>query len=146
MNDKLDFVHDVPKYIIDKYHSYYWLAVVGSREYNDYSFVSKNLDYLIGALLRGKVISSKDELIIVSGGARGVDSLAKRYAKDNRLTNINILADWDSFDKIAGFLRNKNIIKYSNRVIAFLFNSSPGTKDSIAHAKRMKKVCHTIKI
>jgi predicted Rossmann fold nucleotide-binding protein DprA/Smf involved in DNA uptake len=52
------------------------IAVIGSRDFNDYDFLSESLKFL----------SSNDT--IISGGARGADSLAERYAKENQINFV----------------------------------------------------------
>ena len=48
------------------------VAIIGSRTFNDY-------DFMVGSLENHKI----DIKMIISGGARGADSLAERYAKEN---------------------------------------------------------------
>ena len=74
---------------------------------------------------------------IISGGARGADSLAERYAKENNIEFVCFPADWKTHGKVAGFIRNKDIVKASDRVIAFYDGKSSGTKDTLAAAKRL---------
>ena len=104
-----------------------------------------NLDYLINSLIKVG-LTTKDKLIILSGGAKGVDRLAAQYASDSNILNINILPNWNLLGKKAGFVRNENIIKYSHRIIAFQSNNSPGTQNGINHAIRMKKKLNIVKI
>jgi len=72
------------------------LAVVGSRTFNDYAF-------MCGVLGRFEIRE------IVSGGARGADALAERYARGRGLPVRVFPADWDTHGNSAGFLRNVNL-------------------------------------
>lgn len=47
------------------------IAIVGSRDFTDYEFFKTKVEYLLQNI--------KEEIIIVSGGAKGVDSLANQY-------------------------------------------------------------------
>ena len=76
---------------------------------------------------------------IVSGGAKGADSLSERYAKENNIPTEIYLAQWDLFGKKAGFLRNTTIIENSELVVAFWDSRSKGTRDSIGKANKLKK-------
>ena len=103
------------------------IAVIGSRDFNDYVFLSESLKFL----------SSADT--IISGGARGADSLAERYAKENQINFVVFPADWDKFGKSAGYRRNVDIITECDSVIAFWDGKSRGTKHSIDIAKKQNK-------
>ena len=141
----MNFVSDIPSDIIEKYKDYYILAVIGSRSIIDKELIRVNLDYLINSLIKVG-LTTKDKLIILSGGAKGVDRLAAQYASDSNILNINILPNWNLLGEKAGFVRNENIIKYSHRIIAFQSNNSPGTQNGINHAIRMKKKLNIVNI
>ena len=81
-------------------------GVVGSRSFNDYSLLKIVLD------------NNRPD-IIVSGGASGTDSMARRYAQENSIKLVEHLPDYDKFGKGAPLLRNKSIVKDSDHVIAF---------------------------
>jgi predicted Rossmann-fold nucleotide-binding protein len=81
----------------------------------------------------------KKENIIVSGGARGVDSTAEKAAKENGLEVISFLPDWDKNGKSAGFLRNIQIIEEADSVVAFWDGVSLGTLHLITEATKRNK-------
>lgn len=100
-------------------------AVIGSRDFTDYKKVCEVLDkYPISE--------------IISGGSRGADSLAAKYAKEKGITLTEFIPDW-SIGKFAGHIRNQYIIDHCDVVIAFWDMKSTGTKDSINKAKRANK-------
>lgn len=108
------------------------IAVVGSRTFSKYALLKQTLDeYGIET--------------IVSGGARGADSLAARYAKENSIRLIELKPDWQGKGKSAGFQRNGNIVDESDGVIAFWDGVSCGTFDTIQKAKRVGKLIKVIK-
>jgi len=98
------------------------LAVVGSRSFNDYEFLKKILQF-------------HPCKKIISGGARGADTLADRYATENNITMQEFLPNWNVYGKSAGFLRNKQIVESCDELVAFFDGESPGTKYSITLAK-----------
>ena len=106
------------------------LAIVGSRDFNDYEFLKKKVDEL-------RKQYDIDE--IVSGGARGADSLAERYANEHNLKLKIFPADWKKYGKSAGYIRNKQIWEYADIGIAFWDGKSPGTKHSIKLSDKLNK-------
>jgi GH18 family chitinase len=109
------------------------VAVVGSRTFTDYDLLCKTLD---------GVVSDGDE--IVSGGAFGADKLAEQYAKSRNLNTIIYYPDWDTYGKSAGYLRNQQIVKDCDVLVAFWLNNSRGTKHSIDLARKAGKEVHII--
>lgn len=102
------------------------VAVVGSRTFNDYLLLLNTLDSI--------PIDS-----IVSGGARGADSLAKKYAEASGLLIVEYLPEWDKYGRRAGFIRNVQIVDNSDLVIAFWDGISKGTGHSIDYARKIGK-------
>ena len=103
------------------------LAIVGSRSFFDYQLLVETLQDL--------EISE-----IVSGGARGADSLAEKYAREKGIPVKVFKPDWNGLGKAAGFIRNKSIIDYADKVIAFWDGQSHGTKHSIDLAMKQDKL------
>jgi hypothetical protein len=103
------------------------LAIVGSRTFNDYEMVKTAL---------------KDLAIteIVSGGAKGADTLAEQYAAENNIPVKVFKPDWAKYGRGAGPVRNKQIVEYADKVIAFWDGESRGTKSSIDLAEKQGKL------
>lgn len=107
------------------------LAIVGSREICDQEVLLKALK-LIPSL--GSVTE------IVSGGAKGVDSLARKFAQDNNLKLTEFLPDYERYGRGAPLQRNTEIIEYADIVLAIpVKGGSNGTRDSIKKAQSMGK-------
>ena len=77
---------------------------------------------------------------IVSGGARGVDSWAEEWARENGVPVNVIRPDWHRYGKAAGMLRNTQIIQQANAVLACWDGESRGTLDGIRKARRARKM------
>ena len=73
------------------------------------------------------------------GGADGADSLGERYANENNIETLIFLPDWKKHGKMAGFIRNTDIIENAELVVAFWDKTSKGTKDSIDKATKLGK-------
>ena len=102
------------------------VAVVGSRGFSDYKLLSETLDKI-------KIT------LIISGSAKGADTLGEQYAKDNGIETKIFKPDWEKHGKAAGMLRNTDIINEAELVVAFWDGSSKGTLDSINKAKKNKQ-------
>jgi len=107
------------------------VAFVGSRDYPDMDEV------------RGMVQAYKD-CEVVSGGARGVDSVAVEEATRLGCPTKVFPADWDTHGKRAGAVRNQQIVDYSDMVVAFWDGKSKGTVITVDMARRAGKDCVVI--
>lgn len=72
----------------------------------------------------------------MSGRAKGVDTLGEQYAKENNLLIAKFPADWDTYGKKAGYLRNVQMAEYAEACICIWDGVSPGTKHMIDIAKK----------
>lgn len=73
---------------------------------------------------------------IVSGGARGIDTVAKEYANRNGLKLTEFLPDYEHFGRGAPLKRNITIIENADIVLAFWDGKSRGTKFVIDNCHR----------
>lgn len=106
------------------------IAIIGSRGMDSYELFVHELS---------KIKMPDDEIRIVTGGAKGVDTLAERYADEMNYEKLIIKPEWSRYGKGAGIIRNKEIIKNADMIIAFWDGKSPGTKHSIERAKKLDK-------
>ena len=108
------------------------VEVIGSRGFNDYELVVKTLSNLHITLL-------------VSGGAKGADTLGEKYANEHDIPTLIFKPDWEKHGKAAGMIRNTDIVNNADTVIAFWDGESKGTKDSISKAEKLGKNIMIIK-
>ena len=73
---------------------------------------------------------------IVSGGAKGIDSCASEYAKRNGIKLTEFLPEYDKYGRAAPIIRNKQIVDYADKVIAFWDGDSKGTKSVISYGEK----------
>lgn len=76
---------------------------------------------------------------IVSGGAKGIDSCAREYARVNGIKLTEFLPEYDKYGRGAPLKRNLQIIDYADEVIAFWDGTSRGTKYVIENCKKQNK-------
>lgn len=102
------------------------VIICGSREWTDYDLLKQKCD----AYLKNKLSDPDTKVIIVSGCARGADTLGEEYAKERGLEVKKFPAKWDKYGKRAGYLRNMDMAEVGNAVIAFYSATSEnkGTK------------------
>lgn len=106
----------------------YKLAIIGGRDFKNYSLMTKLLENY-----KSKIT------LVVSGAAKGADSLGEKWAIDNNIETLIFPADWDRFGKTAGYIRNEDIIKHCDLCIAFWDGKSKGTKHSLSLCKKYNK-------
>ena len=102
------------------------LAVVGSRNFDDYAWMERCLF---------SVVRAEELEAVVSGGARGADALAERFAASHGVPLVVVPADWKKFGRSAGPVRNAEIVRLADIVVAFWDGRSPGTRDTRARAR-----------
>ena len=111
------------------------VIIAGGRDFNDYDLLERYCNH---------ILKNYDDVEIVSGGARGADSLGERYAIKYNKKIHKIIPDWDLHGKSAGYKRNAEMGNYADALIAFWDNESKGTKHmiDIANSLNLKvRVC-----
>lgn len=112
------------------------LAVVGSRTFNNYELLKTKLDSIH--------MNNKIDMII-SGGAKGADSMAEKWSKENNIPTNIFIPEWNKYGRRAGYIRNVDIVRNADEVIAFWDGLSKGTKHSINLATDNGKTLHVVK-
>ena len=107
------------------------VAVVGSRTLG----VKRLGDYLPDGVTE-----------IVTGGAAGVDLDAEEYGMENGLKVTLFLPKYEKYRRSAPLVRNRELIEYSDIVIAFWDGESRGTKYVIDTAKKLGKDIRVYKV
>lgn len=105
-------------------------AIVGSREFPDKELVEN---------ITQQLIDDYPDFILVSGGARGVDTWASDVAIKNSKISIACIPDWNRYGRRAGAIRNQIIVDKADMILAFWSNQSCGTKITIDMAIKSGK-------
>ena len=94
----------------------------------------------LDAVKRAVELSGLQITEVVSGAARGVDSLGEQWAKLNQVPVKRFPAIWrdrdGTYNPRAGFQRNQEMAQYAQALIAVWDGESPGTKDMIKRAEK----------
>ena len=101
------------------------VIIAGSRDITDYSLVKEAIKE-----------ANLEITEVVSGCARGVDSLGEYWAQENNIPVKRFPADWEGLGRAAGVIRNGQMAEYGEALIAIKYPNSIGTNDMIRKAKR----------
>lgn len=110
--------------------------ICGSRDIIDYSQV-------VAAIEASGFASEITE--VVSGGARGVDTMGEDWAIQNKINVQQFIPRWEA-GKWAGLKRNRDMAAYADAVIAIWDGRSTGTAHmiSVAKEKGLKVFVHMV--
>lgn len=106
------------------------VLVAGTRTFSDYDLLAKRLDVATFWF---------SDVVLVSGGAKGADRLAERWAYSKKYTVVQFIPDWTRHGKAAGPIRNQEMVDYvkDGGVAIFLWDGkSPGTKDCVERCQK----------
>lgn len=99
--------------------------IAGSRSITDYESIKQ------------AITSSRFEITeVVSGTARGVDTLGERWAAENNVPVKRFPANWSAHGKAAGPMRNQTMADYADALILVWDGRSRGSADMLARAVR----------
>lgn len=125
------------------------LIIAGGRDFKDF----KTLCKLVDKLLADK-IKQGYHIVIVSGGARGADSLGEDYAdlrgyekdvmdanwKDLTTPPVSIAENqYGKYNRLAGMVRNHSMGDCSDALVVFWDGLSSGSADMMTYMRGLKK-------
>jgi hypothetical protein len=105
------------------------VIIAGSREGVTYEDIEKGVQQFEQAW--GLITE------VVSGCAAGADTFGEQYAKAHNIRVNPMPADWNRYGRAAGPIRNSEMAKYADGLIAISVNDSRGTANMIQTAKRL---------
>lgn len=114
------------------------VIIAGSRGFSNYKLLKEKCN----EYLREK--RKEYNIIIISGGARGADTLGEKYAQDEGFSLEVFLANWNKFGKSAGFRRNEQMAEVADALIAFWDGKSNGTKHMIEIMENKKLLVRVV--
>lgn len=121
------------------------VIIAGSRDFNDYNLLKREVLNMIKNDNR-----PKKYVKVISGGARGADTLGERFANEMELEITRFIPDWDRLGKRAGYVRNAEMAKFAAEdgnygvLIAFWDGKSKGTKHMIDLAEKYGLEVHVV--
>jgi len=106
-----------------------WL-VCGGRNFSDEDV----FEYGMGSLVRMRGMPVK----IVQGGARGADAMARDWAKHHAVDVVTEPANWWSFGRSAGPIRNKLMLDKYKPDLVIAFPGGKGTSSMVRYSRAAK--------
>ena len=105
------------------------ILVCGGRDYSDSEWFDNCMNHLVQHL-------KNDDILIIQGGARGADRLAKEWAEKRNVEQIEFRADWNLHGKSAGYIRNKQMLDDGKPHMVVAFPGGRGTANMVQLAHR----------
>lgn len=111
------------------------VIIAGGR---DFEMLEKHM------LMLDDICDSVEASEIVSGTARGADKAGEYYAHTRKIPCTRFPANWKKYGKSAGYIRNEEMAKYADMLVAFWDGKSRGTKHMIKTMKQFNKPVRVI--
>ena len=99
--------------------------IAGSRHIDDYQALKETMSKV------GWEITE-----VVSGGCRGVDQMGEEWAEENGIPVKTFVADWATYGRIAGELRNRRMAEYADALVILWDGKSPGASCMMREASK----------
>ena len=116
----------------------YKLIIAGGRDFDDMELLATTVQHLVETELADYSVS------IVSGMARGADALGYLFAHQRGVVVHEYPAQWDRYGKKAGYMRNTQMAKESDGLLAFWDGESKGTNHMIDSMRQLNKVIYLV--
>lgn len=113
------------------------IIVAGTRTFSDYELLENKLNDFISEL--NQKYPDK-QIVIITGAAKGADQLGSFYARSHNIPLKEFPADWHTYGRAAGPIRNQQMLDFAlheiPKLIVFWDGKSRGTKNMIDIARR----------
>lgn len=113
------------------------IIIAGSRKFNRYAFMCNKMREI--SLLRNfediMIVREYYNISVISGTAQGADTLGEIWAKKHGFGVQRFPADWQTFGRRAGALRNRQMAEHADMCVAFWDGESKGTLNMIQTAR-----------
>lgn len=95
------------------------VIVCGGRDFSDTELVYKTLD---------RIHKERGITTVIEGDARGADRIGGFWARKNLIDNIKFPADWDTYGRRAGPIRNQKMLSEGKPDLVVAFRGGRGTE------------------
>lgn len=104
------------------------VIIAGGRRFRDLRLLSQTMKRL-----------DLDPSLIISGGAKGADSLGEQWAATNGVAVRRFKAEWNKHGRAAGPVRNSLMAKLADVAVVFWDGESRGSADMIEQMRKLGK-------
>ena len=111
------------------------VVIAGSRDITDYNILLKAIKECPFQITE-----------VISGRARGVDTLGEQFAEDYGLKLHPFPADWKRLGNAAGPIRNAQMADFADAVLCVWDGVSSGTKDMMNQTKKRGLPLYVFKV
>jgi hypothetical protein len=112
------------------------VIIAGGRDFNDIQFLLQEFKLFVGQ----EIIEA-----IISGMARGADTVGIEIAKLYAIPLIQMPADWSKYGKSAGYRRNEEMAQIATHALIAWDGQSKGTGHMLDLAQKYKLVTKVFK-
>lgn len=112
------------------------VIIAGGRDFDNYDLLKEKCDYYLSFV--------QGDITVISGHARGADTLGEQYANEKGYPLDIHPAEWEKYGKSAGYRRNKEMVDVASAAICFWDGKSRGTKHTIDLCKEKDIPCKVV--
>jgi len=113
------------------------VAIIGGRDFDQKEFLFEKVL---------SIVQNHHVSLIISGGAKGADTLAKQFALHHEIPFQEYLPQYHLYPgKIAPLKRNEQIVNACDILVAFPCCNSKGTWHTLSLARQQKKDIYIFK-
>jgi predicted Rossmann-fold nucleotide-binding protein len=103
------------------------VLVCGGRTYNN----KETIYEVLSSIHKDKSIT-----VLIHGAAKGVDTIAGYWARENNIKEKQYPALWNTYGKAAGSIRNQKMLDDNKVDLIVAFPGGKGTADMVERAKK----------
>lgn len=77
--------------------------------------------------------------LIITGGAKGIDTLAEAYAKERGIPTVTVKPCYERYGRAAPILRDEEMVDLADAVLVIWDGTSRGSKHTADYARKQGK-------
>lgn len=113
------------------------ILVCGGRDFYNWELLRDTLEKYLPQPIEDRIsYLDNKHIVIISGEAKGADSLAKDFSIVYRTGYERYPAQWDKYGKSAGYRRNLQMLEEGKPDLVIAFPGGKGTKNMIELSKK----------